>query len=869
MSEVSKNKTVPPLYSLVAGALAGGVEAAITYPTEFVKTQLQLQSKAVDAKRYKGPVDCAVQIVREKGISGLYRGLSALVIGTAAKAGVRFYAYESFKQVLADKNGRLTSQNILLAGLGAGVTEAVLVVTPTETIKTKLIDDANRSTPKYKGLVHGVRAIIAEEGIGGVYRGLTSVVLRQSANQAVRLSVYGVLKEAVQGKYPKDATTGKELIPWYTTFALGAIAGTATVYATGPLDVLKTRMQGLDARRLYKNSLHCIYRVIKDDGFFALWKGAVPRLGRLVLSGGLVFTGYEITLNMLLRAFPLHAQVPLPVTSKASVSSAPEFYDPEEDSCHVVSPFKCFDNIVFLFEDLVVNPRVTIQERTLRNSKNGVIYVFGRVASTTFQNFCTQLQPTHTRQRSDEINQHQSSQYQHLIRLCMDFSDQYRQSNCLVQYSPNGLHILTAVQHRVVVRDSDSLQIQHLFACIDNVSDIGWSADSQLILCANYKLGAIQIWRIREHAHDAGEVWTCRIDEGAGGLANVRFTPDGRHVLSFSEFHLRITVWSLVTKEAAYIQYPKYTDRAYSFRSDSRYLAVAERRDCKEYVGIYDCDDWTMLKHFPIETNDLEDISWSPDGRFLAIWETCIEYKVLLYYPDGRVISAFTPCSMGLGIKTVKWSPSSQFLAVGGYDQRVRLLNHYTWSHLVDFSHPCKLESPDILVFREADLRDIRDADKWAQAASLKPKIRYEVSRPPLTVPSSKPDPDKPNPKMGVGLLEFSCDGRHFVTRNDNMPNVLWIWNLPELRQVALIIQLHAIKTAKWSPMQPECLVFTCGTSALYLWGGEKVGCDVVEIPAVNFNVASFRWAPDSKSLALLDKEKFCIAYPLAEDDRD
>ncbi|TPX37741.1 hypothetical protein SmJEL517_g00601 [Synchytrium microbalum] len=444
----------------------------------------------------------------------------------------------------------------------------------------------------------------------------------------------------------------------------------------------------------------------------------------------------------------------------------------------------------------------------------------------------------------------------------MDFSDQYKQSSNLVQYSPNGLYILTAVQHRVVIRDSDSLQIKHLFACIDNVSEIGWSSDSELVLCASYKLGAIQIWSLADSA------WTCRIDEGAGGLSSVRFTPDARHVMSFSEFQLRITIWSLVTKEAAYIQYPKYSDRAYSFRSDSKYLAVAERRDCKEYVGIYDCEDWTMLKHFPIETSDLEDIAWSPDGRFLAIWETCIEYKVLLYHPDGRLVSTFSPYTMGLGIKTVKWSPSSQFLAVGGYDQKIRLLNHYTWTQLVDFSHPTKLDSPDILICREVDLRDIKETDKWAQAANLKPKIKYEISRPPTSIPFTKPDPDKPNPKMGVGILEFSCDGRHFVTRNDNMPNVLWIWNLPELRQVALVIQLNPIKSVKWSPINPQVFAFTCGTSAIYLWGGEKVGCDVVEIPAVNFNVTQFKWSPDSKSLTLLDnKDKFCVAYPLPEDE--
>ena len=38
-----------PFQSIIAGMIAGAVEASITYPTEFVKTQLQLQGKMKQA----------------------------------------------------------------------------------------------------------------------------------------------------------------------------------------------------------------------------------------------------------------------------------------------------------------------------------------------------------------------------------------------------------------------------------------------------------------------------------------------------------------------------------------------------------------------------------------------------------------------------------------------------------------------------------------------------------------------------------------------------------------------------------------------------------------------------------------------------
>lgn len=70
--------------------------------------------------------------------------------------------------------------------------EAIIAVTPSETIKcvsafvppclptshlrTKLIDDAKRPNPQYRGLVHGTMSIVRQEGIAGIYRGLFPVV---------------------------------------------------------------------------------------------------------------------------------------------------------------------------------------------------------------------------------------------------------------------------------------------------------------------------------------------------------------------------------------------------------------------------------------------------------------------------------------------------------------------------------------------------------------------------------------------------------------------------------------------------------------------------------------------------------------------
>lgn len=55
-----------------------------------------------------------VSTVRTQGFTAVYRGLSALVIGTAAKAGVRFFAFDQFRDMLKDSEGKISAGRSVL-----------------------------------------------------------------------------------------------------------------------------------------------------------------------------------------------------------------------------------------------------------------------------------------------------------------------------------------------------------------------------------------------------------------------------------------------------------------------------------------------------------------------------------------------------------------------------------------------------------------------------------------------------------------------------------------------------------------------------------------------------------------------------------
>uniref|UniRef100_A0A669CB34 WD repeat containing, antisense to TP73 n=1 Tax=Oreochromis niloticus TaxID=8128 RepID=A0A669CB34_ORENI len=347
----------------------------------------------------------------------------------------------------------------------------------------------------------------------------------------------------------------------------------------------------------------------------------------------------------------------------------------------------------------------------------------------------------------------------------MNFSEVFKQSNQLCKVSPDGKYLATCVQYRLVVRDVSTLQIMHLYTCLDQISHMEWSSDSLFILCAMYKRGLVQVWSLEQPD------WHCKIDEGSIGLVSSRWSPDGRHILNTTEFHLRITVWSLCTKAVSYIKYPKACQKGIDFSRDGSYMALAERRDCKDFVSIFVCDDWHLLRHFETETQDLAGLEWSPNGCVLAVWDSCLEYKVLLYSLDGRLLSTYSAYEWSLGVKSVSWSPSSQFLAIGSYDEKVRIINHITWKKIAQFEHPATVESTKT-VYKEVERRPAVGTDEMSLhnittgSTLFNTQSKYEICSLPVQIPVVKPDPDRANPKIGVSVLAFSSDNHYLATKN-------------------------------------------------------------------------------------------------------
>lgn len=91
------------LHVWTAGTFAGLCQSIVVCPVEHIKIKLQLQTESQRTAKYKGPWDCAKQLVKEKGLRALYKGMAATLIRDSSSYGLYFWAYEAVKRTAPEQ----------------------------------------------------------------------------------------------------------------------------------------------------------------------------------------------------------------------------------------------------------------------------------------------------------------------------------------------------------------------------------------------------------------------------------------------------------------------------------------------------------------------------------------------------------------------------------------------------------------------------------------------------------------------------------------------------------------------------------------------------------------------------------------------
>ncbi|EPS38541.1 hypothetical protein H072_7701 [Dactylellina haptotyla CBS 200.50] len=308
---------------IIAGAVAGVISRFCIAPLDVVKIRLQLQPQllastvgyhggsgtvalagggagAAMGTVYRGIYGTMRTIVREEGVTALWKGNIPAELLYLTYGAAQFYAYSQCQQMLSaspySSNLPTGLINTFSGGLAGGM--ATSITYPFDLLRTRFAASKakGRDGRVYKGLAGAIREIYVNEGIKGFYRGGFAAVVQIVPYMGLFFGSYEGIKTTLKQIPPPDFAFVDEkhrslvenLVGRGSIDAISGILASVTA-KTGvfPLDTIRKRLQVQGPTRghyvhgdipVYEGVIKCGVDIVKREGWRGLYRGLTVSL---------------------------------------------------------------------------------------------------------------------------------------------------------------------------------------------------------------------------------------------------------------------------------------------------------------------------------------------------------------------------------------------------------------------------------------------------------------------------------------------------------------------------------------------------------------------------------------------------------------
>ncbi|XP_064976720.1 uncharacterized protein LOC135583063 isoform X1 [Musa acuminata AAA Group] len=272
--ELTKNRHA------IAGALAGTIVSLCLHPIDTIKTIIQ-----ADGIGQKS-VYCTLRtLISEKGIAGLYCGITTNIASSALISAIYTFTYESVKGALLPVLPKEYHSVVHCFAGGCSSIATSLIFTPSERIKQQM-----QVGSQYQDCWNAFIGCFEKGGLPSLYTGWKAVLCRNIPHSIIKFYTYENLKLLclVSAKPNSGLST-------LQTLMCGGIAGSTAALFTTPFDVVKTKLQTQAPGTIgkYSGVLHALQEIARQEGFQGLYRGVTPRLAMYISQGALFFASYE------------------------------------------------------------------------------------------------------------------------------------------------------------------------------------------------------------------------------------------------------------------------------------------------------------------------------------------------------------------------------------------------------------------------------------------------------------------------------------------------------------------------------------------------------------------------------------------------
>lgn len=166
----------PRYYGFIAGTFLGVMKNLVGHPFDTIKVRLQTANDG----RFKGPIDCTLQTLRNEGVKGLYKGFTPPLAGWVLMDSVMLGSLHAYRRLVKENfyadQEKLPLLGHVIAGFGSGMTVS-FVAAPIEQFKARLQVQYDAKTKLYNGPIDVAQKLWKVSGIRGIYSGLLSTMI--------------------------------------------------------------------------------------------------------------------------------------------------------------------------------------------------------------------------------------------------------------------------------------------------------------------------------------------------------------------------------------------------------------------------------------------------------------------------------------------------------------------------------------------------------------------------------------------------------------------------------------------------------------------------------------------------------------------
>lgn len=149
---------------------------------------------------------------------------------------------------------------------------------------------------KYRGFLRSVSTIVRQEGVQGLYKGISPALLREALYASLRLGTYDSCKAAMATVLPSFLEGS-----FLHKASSGAASGLLAVLTSSWTDVIKIRMQADEAGRRYRTLPDALVKIYAAEGVRGLYKGLVPNMQRAAVLSAAQLATYDHVKGVLRR----------------------------------------------------------------------------------------------------------------------------------------------------------------------------------------------------------------------------------------------------------------------------------------------------------------------------------------------------------------------------------------------------------------------------------------------------------------------------------------------------------------------------------------------------------------------------------------